>query len=70
METKGHHYENSKLLYDAVKVGAMNVVFMYMIQKLYPNNFVFQAFVAGSLFHISMEMLEVRHWYLEAPSTE
>lgn len=62
--------DRTKLLIDAMKVGALNVVFMYMIQKLYPNNFVFQAFVAGSLFHISMETLEVRHWYLEAPSTQ
>lgn len=59
-----------KLLTEAAKVGALNVFFMFMIQKVYPNNFVFQAFVAGSLFHISMEMLDIRHWYLEAPSTQ
>lgn len=59
-----------QLLTEAAKVGALNVAFMFMIQKVFPNNFVFQAFVAGSLFHISMEMLDVRHWYLEAPSTQ
>jgi hypothetical protein len=47
-----------KLLTDAAKVGALNLLIMYMAQKIYPNNYLLQAFVSGSVFHLSMQMLE------------
>jgi hypothetical protein len=55
--------DRTKLLIDAAKVGAINVVVMYMAQKLYPNNFVMQAFVSSSIIFLGTEMLDLPHWY-------
>jgi hypothetical protein len=55
--------DRNKLLIDAAKVGAINVVVMYMTQKIYPNNFVLQAFISSSIIYIGMEILELPHWY-------
>ena len=54
-----YNQDRFKFLTDAVKVGAINVVIMHLSQKLYPNNLALQAFLSGSLFHISMQMLEI-----------
>jgi len=50
--------DRTKLLIDATKIGAINVVVLYITQKLYPNNLVLQAFLSASVIHISMNMLE------------
>ena len=50
--------DNTKVITDAVLIGAMNVVVLYITQRIYPNNFMLQAFVSTSLIHISMKMLE------------
>lgn len=55
--------DRTKLLIDAAKVGAINVVVMYMAQKLYPNNFVMQAFVSSSIIFLGTEMLDLPHWF-------
>ena len=55
--------DRTKLLIDAAKVGAINVVVMYMTQKIYPNNLVLQAFVSSSIIYIGMEILDLPHWY-------
>lgn len=48
----------SKLLTDTALIGVMNVVAIFMAQKLYPNNFLIQAFISGSILHLSMKIIE------------
>jgi hypothetical protein len=46
------------LISDVVMAGVLNLAAMYIAQKLYPNSFALQAFVSGSIFHLSMKMIE------------
>lgn len=48
----------SKLLTDTALIGVMNVVAIFMAQKVYPNNILLQAFISGSILHLSMKMIE------------
>jgi hypothetical protein len=59
--------DRQKILFDALKVGLINVVAMTAVSRLFPNNFMFQAFVSGAIFHITMETLDISHLYLETP---
>lgn len=59
--------ERQKVLFDALKVGALNVIAMTAVTRLFPNNFIFQAFLSGVLFHLTMETLDISHLYLETP---
>ena len=49
--------DRTKILTDAALVGAINLVAMYMAHKIYPNNFLLQAFISGSIIHISMNII-------------
>jgi hypothetical protein len=55
------------LLTDAMKVGMANLVFVKVLQNVFPNNIPAQVFLSGTLFHITMEYFKVKHWYLEQP---
>jgi hypothetical protein len=48
-----------KFITDTATVGLLNLAAMYVAQKLYPNNFLLQAFISGSLFHLSMKFAEL-----------
>jgi hypothetical protein len=50
--------DKTKLITDTALVGALNVLAIYLAQKVYPNNLLLQAFVSGSIIHISMKMIE------------
>lgn len=51
--------EQVKFITDTATVGLLNLAAMYVAQKLYPNNFILQAFISGSLFHLSMKFAEL-----------
>ena len=55
------------VLTDAVKVGLANLVFVKLLQNVFPNNLPAQIFLSGSLFHITMDYFKVKHFYLEQP---
>ena len=50
--------DKTKLLTDTALVGALNVLAIYLAQKVYPNNILLQAFVSGSIIHMTMKMME------------
>lgn len=50
--------DTSKFLTDTALIGVMNVVAVFMAQKVYPNNILLQAFISGSILHLSMKMIE------------
>ena len=58
---------DDSIIEDAVKVGLANLVFVKLLQNVFPNNIPAQVFLSGSLFHITMQYFRVKHWYLEPP---
>jgi hypothetical protein len=46
------------LFSDALKMGIANLVFIKLIQKVFPNNIPVQIFISGAVFHIVSEYLK------------
>jgi hypothetical protein len=58
---------DSELIEDALIVGAVNLITLKLLEKVFPNNIPAQIFLTGTVFHLSMERLRVKHFYLEPP---
>lgn len=58
---------DEKLIQDALIVGAVNLIVVKLLEKVFPNNIPAQVFLTGTLFHLTMEQLRVKHFYLEPP---
>ena len=55
--------DHTTLLYEAVSVGAMNIVFLYVGKRLFPNSLVGQAIVSGMLFHYTLEYAGINDYH-------
>jgi hypothetical protein len=49
---------DSDLYQDAIKMGIANLLFVKVIQKVFPNNIPAQIFISGFVFHIVSEYLK------------
>jgi hypothetical protein len=49
---------DNELLSDALKMGLANLVFVKVMQNVFPNNVPAQIFISGAFFHIISEYLK------------
>jgi len=57
--------DTETLLYEALQVGMINIIFNYIGKRIFPHSFVGQAIASGFIYHITAEYVGLNEYYVK-----